>query len=197
MKLLLFSDIHADLAGAARLVELAADVDLVIAAGDFAVKHDRLAETIDVLRAIETPTVAVPGNNETDAALAAACAAWPAATVCHGSGAEVAGRTVFGLGGGIPPTPWDWSFDVDEAAASDALADCPDGALLVVHSPPRGHLDGAGGAHHGSVAILEAIERRRPPLVVCGHIHECWEQESRIGDSLVINPGPAGRVLEL
>ncbi|MHC5114384.1 MAG: metallophosphoesterase family protein [Planctomycetota bacterium] len=197
MKLLLFSDVHRDLDAARRLVEKARDVDVVIGAGDFAVVHEGLEETIAVLAAIDRPAVLVPGNGETDQALADACAAWPSATVCHGAGTEIDGRAFFGLGGGIPPTPWSWSFDVTENDARAALAGCPAGAVLVLHSPPRGHVDVADDRHLGSEAILEAIHDKAPALAVCGHIHACWEQEATIGDTRVINAGPRGVVVEI
>jgi Icc-related predicted phosphoesterase len=137
--------------------------------------------------------VLVPGNNETDEALRDACAGWSAAQVCHGETVEIDGRTFFGLGGGIPVTPWSWSFDLDERDAARRLSACPEGAVLVVHSPPRGLLDGG----HGSQAILETIRWKRNPLVVCGHIHECWEQEAVLDGTRVINAGPRGVVVEL
>ena len=63
--------------------------------------------------------------------------------------------------------------------------------MLVVHSPPRGHCDVSGaGEHLGSEAILRAIEEKRPPLAVCGHIHESWGAESEVGATPVINLGP-------
>ncbi|HEY3020631.1 MAG TPA: metallophosphoesterase family protein [Solirubrobacteraceae bacterium] len=193
MRLLAFSDLHRDLGQARRLAERAHDVDVVAGVGDFASIHRGLEETITALRAIETPTLLVPGNNETDAALREACEGWAAARVLHGEGAEVSGVPFWGLGGGVPVTPWDWSFDLDEDQAEAALAGCPDGAVLLVHSPPRGHVDRG----FGSTAVLRAIEARAPRLVLCGHIHECWGQESRVGESPVVNLGPAGRVFDL
>ena len=110
------------------------------------------------------PTVLVPGNNETEDALRAACEGWDAATVLHGEATEIDGTQFFGLGAGIPITPWDWSFDLDEDQAAEKLAGCPEGAVLVVHSPPKGHCDqSSAGDHLGSQAILEAIEAKRPP----------------------------------
>ena len=194
MRLLAFSDVHRDLRQAARLAELAGDADVVVAAGDFASVHEGLEELIDVLTAIETPTVLVPGNNETLDALRAACGGWPAATVLHGESADIDGVTFFGLGGGVPVTPWDWSFDLTEAEADDKLADCPDGAVLVVHSPPKGHLDSRS---LGSEAVLRAIERTRPPVAICGHIHECAGQEDAIGPTRVYNVGPTGTFIEV
>ena len=66
MRLLAFSDLHRDLEGARSLAERSAGYDVVIAAGDFANQHNGLEETIEVLTAIETPTILVPGNNETE-----------------------------------------------------------------------------------------------------------------------------------
>jgi uncharacterized protein len=197
VRILAFSDLHRDLPQAAKLVEMSVDADVVIGAGDFASVHEGLEETIGALSGIEAPTVLVPGNNETEEALRAASTGWEAATVLHGGGTTIAGVEFFGLGAGVPVTPWEWSFDLDDEAAAAMLAPCPQGAVLVLHSPPRGHCDAAGnGMHFGSEALLQAIEEKAPRFAVCGHIHESWGCESRIGETPVRNLGPAGAWLE-
>ncbi len=197
MKLLAFSDLHTDLDGAARLVEMSRDADVVVAAGDLASVHRGLEETVDVLAEIDVPTVLVPGNNETREALAEACAGWDAATVLHGEAAEIGGVEFFGLGAGVPITPWDWSYDLDEGEAAEMLSGLAEGAVLVVHSPPKGHVDTSDGKHLGSEAVLRAIEERQPRLALCGHIHESWGRISTIGRTRVVNLGPAGTPLKL
>jgi Icc-related predicted phosphoesterase len=194
VRLLCFSDVHRDKRQAQRLADMAADADAVIAAGDFASVHRGIGDVIDMLVVVETPTVLVPGNNETDEALREACGGWRAATVLHGEAAEIEGTTFYGLGGGVPTTPWPWSFDLTEDEAEEKLAGCPEGAVMVLHSPPKGHLDGRG---LGSEAILRAIQRVEPPLAVCGHIHEDGGKEERIGETLLVNAGPEGRFVEL
>jgi Icc-related predicted phosphoesterase len=197
MKVLAFSDLHRDLGAAADLVARSGDADLVIGAGDFGSIHDGVGETIAALAAIETPTLLVPGNNETEDELrsAVAAAGWEGATVLHG---EVDDTAFFGLGAGVPTTPWDWSFDLSEAEAEAMLATCPEGAVMIVHSPPAGHCDrSSAGEHLGSAAILAAVERAEPPLVVCGHIHEAWGDRSEIGPSKVANLGPGGAEFEV
>jgi Icc-related predicted phosphoesterase len=198
VRILAFSDLHRDLEQGAKLGEMAAEADVVIGAGDFASVHEGLEETLGVLSGIATPTVLVPGNNETADALREAAAGWSAATVLHGEGTSIDGVEFFGLGAGIPVTPWDWSFDLDDEAAGEMLAPCPEGAVLVLHSPPRDHCDSAAdGTSFGSPALREAIEEKRPRLAVCGHIHESWGCESAIGPTPVRNLGPKGTWLEV
>jgi Icc-related predicted phosphoesterase len=97
----------------------------------------------------------------------------------------------------VPPTPFPWSFDLSEDMAADKLESCPDGAILVVHSPPKGHVDEVHGRHLGSESILAAIERTRPRLALCGHIHQCWGGEAAIGTTPVVNLGPDGRFFDI
>ena len=112
----------------------------------------------------------------------------------HGSGVTLAGVSFFGLGGGVPVTPFgSWSYDLSEEQAEALLADCPAGCVLVSHSPPKGAADvSSRGQSLGSVAVRDAIARARPSLVVCGHIHGSAGQQGRVESSPVVNAGPAG-----
>jgi Icc-related predicted phosphoesterase len=198
VKLLAFSDLHRDLDRAAELVAMSAEADVVIGAGDFASVHEGLDETIAALSGIETPTVLVPGNNETEEALREAASTWGAATVLHGGGVTIEDVEFYGLGAGVPVTPWDWSFDLSDEVAAEMLAGCPQGAALVLHSPPKGHCDSNGAdMHFGSPALLNAIEEKAPRLAVCGHIHESWGCESSVGETPIRNLGPKGTWIEL
>ena len=197
MKILAFSDLHRDRDQARRLVQSAAEADVVVGAGDFASVRLGLSKALDPLKAIEKPTILVPGNNESLEELLDGSRDWPAATVLHGDGAQINGVTFFGLGGGVPVTPFPWSFDLSEREADEKLAECPEGCVLVVHSPPKGYVDEAHGQHLGSEAILATIETKRPALAVCGHIHQAWGQEATIGSTPVVNLGPEGRFFDL
>ena len=198
MQLLAFSDLHRDREAARSLVKRAAAADVLVGAGDFAVMRNGLDDVIEILREVDKPVVLVPGNGESDAELREACAGWPSALVLHGEVVTLEGIPFYGIGGGIPVTPFgEWSFDLSDDEAAEMLAECPEGGVLVSHSPPHGHVDEAGGRQLGSYAVLETIERVSPRLVVCGHIHGCWGQRSTIGETLVLNAGPDGQLLEL
>ncbi|MEZ6091224.1 MAG: metallophosphoesterase family protein [Pirellulaceae bacterium] len=194
MKLLLFSDLHCNRQAAENLVQLAEQADVMIGAGDFAIQRKRLAETIDVLRDASCPAVLVPGNGESFEELRQACRSWEHSHVLHGTSAVIKEVTFFGLGGGIPTTPFGpWSYDFSESEAEALLEPMIDGSVLVSHSPPWQCVDVDGtGTHRGSTAIRASIETKHPRLVVCGHVHDSWRKTDRIGDTIIINAGPDG-----
>lgn len=161
--------------------------------------REGVCDCIEVLRAIGAPVVLVPGNNESLEELRAACRGWRSATVLHGNGADVAGQPFFGIGGGIPVTPFgDWSYDFTEQQAARMLGNCERALVLVSHSPPKGFLDDRGGGRNvGSDAVLNAMLRLEPRLLVCGHIHACAGRRAQVGKTLIVNAGPGGVVVEI
>lgn len=194
VKILAFSDIHRNLHAIEQLAPRARSADVLVGAGDFATKREGLQPVIDAIAALNRPAVLVCGNGESPDELRDACARHTHLHVLHGSGVQLEGVDFFGLGGAVPPTPFGpWSVDFEESQADLWLADCPDACVLVVHAPPHGHCDRAStGRSWGSHAILRCIERTRPRLVFCGHIHDAWGQSSTLGPTRIHNVGPRG-----
>ena len=201
MKFLCFSDLHRDVVAAKRIVEQSSFADMVIGAGDFATRRKGVEDTIQILSEIDKPSVLVPGNGESAQELESAVqvAGWNTANVLHGTGCTAAGIAVWGVGGGIPVTPFgDWSYDFSEEQAESLLEGCKRSAVLVVHSPPLDTVDhDHSGMIRGSQAIRDAVEATQPRLVVCGHIHSDWEKQVRLGDTCVLNAGPRGVMIEI
>jgi len=199
MKLLLFSDVHCSMEHCRELVQKSLSVDLVIGAGDLGLVREGLRETIEALKEIQRPTILVPGNSESQEELEDACQNWEYATVLHGSGIELLGIKWYGVGGGIPVTPFgDWSYDFTEQEATQMLTGCPHGGVLITHSPPKGAVDiSSAGQSFGSQAIRETIIEKNPLLCVCGHIHESAGNHAKIGSTSVVNAGPNGILWEI
>jgi Icc-related predicted phosphoesterase len=201
MELLAFSDLHTDLAACRRLVELARNhaVDVAVGAGDFATMRQNLQPVIDVLAELACPLVLVPGNGESIDELRAACRRYAQMHVLHGGHVDIQGQSFFGMGYAVPETPFgSWSCDLSEEAAAELLRHCPSATVLVSHSPPLGHVDqNSRGQHVGSRSVLEAIQRAKPKLVLCGHVHDCWQKSSSIGSVPIHNLGPQGRLLQV
>lgn len=192
MRILAFSDLHRNREVARSLRDAAGAADIVVGAGDFATRGEGLADTLELLRGIAVPLVLVAGNHDNLAEMRAAMRDCGNAHLLHGTGAVIGGAAFFGLGYEIPggnDSPWNQRLE--EAEAEELLAHCPDDAVLVTHSPPFGVADlQRNGAHEGSRAIRAVIERCRPRLVLCGHIHSAWGMMGVIGRSPVHNLGP-------
>ncbi len=190
MRILTFSDLHMARNRAADLVAASAEADLVIGAGDYCNMRQGLGEAMQMLSGISAPLVLVPGNAESSEELLEA--APEGVHVLHGTGMTIDGLRLFGLGYGVPPTPFgDWSCDLTEAEAAEMLDRCDGADILTVHSPPKGFGDVTSqGLSVGSVAVRDAVERVQPGLVFCGHIHDSWGYRGRLGRSEIANLGP-------
>ncbi|WP_171234988.1 metallophosphoesterase [Ruegeria sp. HKCCA6837] len=190
MKVLAFSDLHMARNRAADLVAASVDADLVIGAGDYCNMRQGLDAAMQMLSGIAAPLVLIPGNAESAEELSDA--APEGVHVLHGSSMTLDGLRLFGLGYGVPPTPFgDWSCDLTEGAATEMLDRCDAADVLIVHSPPKGYGDQTSqGQSVGSTAVRDAIERLQPGHAVFGHVHESWGYRGTLGRTQLANLGP-------
>ena len=166
MKLLLFSDIHLNEKFCKHIVDLSHNVDIVIGAGDYCSLRRNLDRVIGWLSIITKPTLLVPGNAESYEELVNACQGWSTSHVLHGNGTQVHGILFFGIGGGIPVTPFgSWSYDFSEIEAENLLKNCPRDAILISHSPPKGIKINLGDPQDIRILLL----MKAPHLVKTDH----------------------------
>jgi len=70
--------------------------------------------------------------------------------------------------------------------------------VLVVHAAPyKTKLDWIAGSHNGNRTVRSFIEKTKPELVVCGHLHENAGKQDKIGKSIIVNPGAHGKIISL
>ena len=148
------------------------DVDLVLAAGDLPGYYlEYLATKLPV------PVLYVPGNheneyiNEGDGRIPAS-----GVTNIHGKVVSVAGLKIAGWGG-VPRYRADGEGQYGPFQAKMGLGMLAFRArkgvdILLTHAPPTGPHAGQDYAHRGCGCIQKFMDRRRPKLVVHGHIHE-------------------------
>jgi Icc-related predicted phosphoesterase len=145
----------------------------------------------DFLDGILHKTLAIPGNCDPRGVLESIEDSQ--AIPLHRKKVEVGGYTFVGLGGSNA-TPFNTPFELTEDEIYSALDSLMiEGALLVVHSPSKGHLDKTATSHDlGSQAIADIVSKYSPSLVISAHIHEARGVE-REGQTTYVNPGPASR----
>ena len=191
-RIVCISDQHEHLVDipACELLLIAGDVSFAFK-GDLRSKQAFLAgefkDWLDRVPAEEV--VLVAGNHDQS------IEAWgmPDGLRCHYLQDE--GIELFGLElWGTPWQPWfyDWAFNAPRRDGESFLADKferipADTDIVVAHGPPFGHGDMTmRGEHVGSTAMTETLERVRPRLMVCGHIHPAYGRY-RLGETEVIN----------
>ena len=124
--------------------------------------------------------------------------AWglPGGLRCHylqDAGVDLSGLKLWGS----PWQPWfyDWAFNAPRRYGEAFLASKfelipSDTDVVICHGPPRGFGDRTSFAgrhqHVGSTALVEALERVRPRLLVCGHIHPGYGRY-RLGPTEIVN----------
>lgn len=94
------------------------------------------------------------------------------------------------------PRFYDWAFNLDEPELEKKWELIPEGIdILLLHGPPHGYGDLAPSygrskepaIHVGSPSLAKAIERVRPRLVVCGHIHPGYGSYTMGCGTIVLN----------
>lgn len=195
MKIIAMGDIHERTSGFSLLEKEISSADLVIITGDLTQfgNEERAAMVIYSVKGINQNILAQVGNLdslEIDSYLSSK------EVNIHGSGRVIGGVGIFGCGGsGHTPfhTPVEFSEDELKAFLENGYREVSDSPvkILICHTPPvNTKVDMIkSGAHVGSKAVREFIEKYQPDLCITGHIHEA-SGEDIIGKTKVINPGP-------
>lgn len=197
MKVLIFSDIHADHAALSKLMDT--DADLYFAAGDLVNWGSGLERVGPILARRAERVYALPGNHESETDIARLCANFGLHNF-HNATLEVSGYQVAGLGYSNP-TPFDTPGEYSETELAKRLSRFAglSPLILICHCPPKDTpLDRVGdGTHAGSTAVREFIEKQQPELFFCGHIHEAAGKTAEMGRTRCRNVGKKGYLLEI
>lgn len=198
MKILAATDFHGDAEAFQRTALKATEscVDLVLLCGD--ITHfgsiEQAKELLSCLNEIEPPVLFVPGNCDPPTLTEEKVGT---IECIHGRCRQMNNIDFLGVGGSSP-SPFDTPFEITEVEIAmllrQGLETCIGGGrvVLVSHSPPKNTIVDVtfGGDHVGSSSVREFIQKTKPMLVLCGHIHEAAGVD-KIGKSIVVNPGPA------
>ncbi|RMD57565.1 hypothetical protein D6825_03630 [Candidatus Woesearchaeota archaeon] len=189
-------DFHADISTARSLAQRAVDekADIIVLNGDI-VEEDRTSGVMKYFVETGLPVYLVPGNHDwlaTDF-----LAAQYNVTNLHAKSIRKGDVSIFGCGGANVGVHRLTEEEILETVrlANDASAKK---RVLISHVHPAGTLmEKFSGFIPGSSGLRFAIEELKPDVVLCGHVHEAEGIEEKIGDTVVINVGKSGRLIEL
>ncbi|MFH0898420.1 MAG: metallophosphoesterase [bacterium] len=198
MKILAFVDIHGNKSALSKLISKAKNEkpDIIISAGDISVFGQKLELLIKPLDELGIPVLFVHGNHETPKSMLDVCSKFHNTHFIHESSFSFDNFVFVGYGGS--------GFSiVDEefaGAAKKLRSHLIKGKqlILVTHAPPHNtKLDDLDGEHFGNKSISEFIHETKPLLVICGHFHENAGLKDEVKGVVMINPGPAGAIIEI
>lgn len=197
MKFLAFTDLHEDRKKLQRLIKRASqpDIDFVICAGDFSTFGRGMEVVLKAFNDLGKRFYVLPGNHEEHLELPAILREFSYCVDLHQQAKKVNGFVFLGYGGG--------GFAQEDALFRKIARHWygkynGEKIVLVVHMPPFGNkTDLLHKIHVGNKDYRRFIERIKPKLVICGHLHETVGQVDKIGNSKVVNPGWDGMIIEL
>lgn len=200
MRILASSDIHGDARAAEKLAKQAEEenVDLVVLCGDLTYAESSTDGIVGPFVKRGKKVLLIPGNHET-VATADFLAEVYGATNLHGYSVMYRGVGLFGCGGaniGLHQLGEGEIMDLLEKGY-DRIREAKK-KIMVTHVHPTGSLsERFSGFFPGSEGVRKAIEKFRPDILLCGHVHEAEGIEEVIGKTKIFNVGKKGKIIEI
>jgi len=200
LKILAAGDIHGDMGLAEKLAEKAEKnhVDLVVLCGDLTLAESSTANIIGPFVKRKERVVLIPGNHETIATADFLSQLYGVKNL-HGYSAKYKDVGLFGCGGaniGI--------FQLSEKEIYDLLKKGHEDIknlqkkIMVTHVHPSGtKMEKFSDFFPGSDGIKRAVEKFKPDILLCSHVHEAEGIEEMLGKTKVINVGKKGKIIEI
>ncbi len=195
MRLLCITDIHSHRQNFEKILRREPEPDILIIGGDFTnFGPVQEAEGLLDLALLYCPSVlTVAGNcdsSDIDAML------YRRGVSVHAHGQEINGFGFFGLSA-MPPWRGDM-YEFSEKQLDFFLAQGYDKVkahsrlIMITHPPPHNtKVDrNNNGKNVGSTAVRSWMDKTKPVLVVCGHVHEARGVDE-IAGTKIVNCGPA------
>lgn len=200
MKILAASDIHGDTTLARALAERAEKekVDLVILCGDLTFQEQSTENLVGPFVKKNKKVLLIPGNHET-IATADFLAEMYDATNLHGYSIKIGNIGFFGCGSsniGLFQLSEDEIFSLLKMGY-EKIKDVKK-KIMVTHVHPKGSIiEKFSDYFEGSSGVRKAIDKLKPDLLLCGHVHEAEGIEDEIGRTRIINVGKKGKIIEV
>lgn len=200
MKILAFGDIHGDVNLAKSLAKKAEkeNVDLVVLCGDITMAERSTKDLIGPFVKRKKKVVLIPGNHESFAT-ADFLAELYNATNLHGYSIKAGDVALFGCGGaniGLQQISEKEIYDL----LSKGFKSVKDvrKKIMVTHVHPSGTvMEKFTQIFPGSKGVRKAIQRFKPDILLCSHVHEAEGLEEKIGETRIINVGRKGKIIEV
>jgi len=200
MKILAFGDLHGDTRLAEKLAEKAdkEHVDLVIICGDITNFESSTDGLMGPFVKRHQKVLLIPGNHES-VATADFLAEFYGLKNIHGYSVKYGHVGIFGAGGANIGVA-----QLTEKELYDTLKKGFDKIkylkkkIMVTHVHPTGtKMEKFTKFFPGSDGIKRAVNKFKPDIMLCSHVHEAEGLEEKIGKTRVLNVGKVGKIINI
>lgn len=201
MKLLAFTDLHADLAMLSELGKVAQKekVDYIVCCGDFTVFGRNVDKILAEINKLPRKVILIAGNHEIGEIHKHSLKQYKNLYYIHGRALTIDDTVFFGYGGdGFSLVNREFEAYAKEFMKWYEEEKGMKRTVVVFHGPPYGtKVDHIYGKHVGNKSYWQFLKTFQPTLCLCGHLHECFGKQDKVGKTIVLNPGPSGAIIEL
>ena len=200
LKILAAGDIHGDQGLAKKLAEKAGKnhVDLVILCGDITQFDQSTDNLIKPFVEKKQKVLLIPGNHDSFAT-ADFLAEFYGVKNIHGYSVKYDDIGIFGCGGaniGVAQLEEDEIFDTLKKGFDKV--EYLKKKIMVTHvHPSESKMEKFTEFFPGSKGIKKAIDKLKPDILLCSHVHEAEGIEEKLGNTKVINVGKEGKIIDL
>jgi len=200
LRILAAGDIHGDTGLAEKLAEKAEKehVDLVILCGDLTMMEQSTDNIIGPFVKRKEKVLLIPGNHETVATADFLAELYGVKNV-HGYSVKYKDVGLFGCGGaniGLHQLEENEIYDLLKKGFEKIKYLRK--KIMVTHVHPAGSkMEKFTKIFPGSVGVKKAIEKFKPDILLCSHVHEAEGIEDKIDKTKVISVGKKGKIIEI
>lgn len=200
MKILAAGDIHGDSRLSEKLAEKATreKVDLVILCGDLTYSEQSTKNIIGPFVKAHKKVLLIPGNHESIATADFLAEVYGVKNI-HGYSVKYKDIGIFGCGGaniGINQLQEDEIFDL--LKKGNEKIEYLKKRIMVTHvHPSETHMAKFTNIFPGSEGVRKAINTLKPDILLCSHVHEAEGIEEKVGNTLVMNVGKEGKIIDI
>ena len=200
MRILSAGDIHGDMNLAKKLAERAEkeNVDLVILCGDITQFDKSTDNLIGPFVKKHKKVLLIPGNHDSFATADFLAQMYGIKNI-HGYSVQYKDIGIFGCGGaniGVAQLTEKEMYDLLKKGF-DKVKFLKKKIMVTHVHPSDTKMEKFSNFFPGSTGIRRAVEKFKPDILLCSHVHEAEGLEEKIGHTRVINVGKAGKIIDI
>lgn len=203
MRILAFVDIHGNYKALEKIKKQAKNADILVCAGDISIFENNLDVLLFQLNKLNKPVLIIPGNHENDEDLDELTKIFDNIININEKCFIKEQYLFLGYGGGefsMIDKHFNKVGKKFEKRIKKFLKDKEKDKkiILITHTPPyKTKIDMIMDKPCGNKSIKNFILKIKPDLVISGHLHENAGKEDKIGKTIIINPGPFGKIVNI